>query len=185
MNGMSGVLYSEVGETSLPLELVISRLGTGGVPGLTPTVACRNISLGGAPYWYLDWFDNTFKTAAWITKYAPMTNIESGYYQRILNVAALSLPVGTKLNIEFSVTGAGISGIAADTYELTDTNAQVSYLRKVAKNRMWEASGLPGSLTLYDDDGVTPLTTWTLNDETGGAVLPAVGTPARRGAGTP
>jgi hypothetical protein len=172
----------EVSETALPLELIIEQLGMGGVTGQAPTVALRNISAG-LPSSYLDWSDATFKTSGWVTKFQPMTEIGGGYYQQILNVAALLLPVDTKLAAEYAVNnGAGVQGIDADMYEVVEVQAEVNTLRKALTNRLEEAPGNPGTLVLYDDDAHTPLLEWNLTDTTGGPVVATVGSPARRSA---
>lgn len=58
----------------------------------------------------------------------------------------------------------------------------LALLRKALTNRLEEASGGPGHLVLYDDDGATPLLTWDVTDAEGGPVAPVTGTPSRRGA---
>ena len=173
-------------ETALPLELNVSELGVGGLTGLSPTVAVRNISAG-TPARYLDWSDGTFKTSGWTTKYSVLSEVERGTYQRTLNVAALSLAAGTKLSAEYHVDTvvAGL-GDDAEVFELVApvSSADTVLLRKGLTNRMEETPGNPGQITLYDDDGTTPLLRWPLRDVSGGAVTATAGTPARRGAGT-
>jgi hypothetical protein len=172
-------------DTAFPLELVVDDVIVGGLAGLSPTVALRLVSAATPPF-YLDWADATFKQSGWTLKHAPLTDIENGVYQRLLNVAGLSPAVarGTHLSAEYTLVGS-VSGREAELIRVDDVEEQVTFLRKVAKNRLEEASGNPGTLVLYADDGVTVDTTWTLRDETGGAVLPGTGTPARRSAGTP
>jgi hypothetical protein len=171
-------------ETALPLELTINVVPGGGLTGLTPTVALR-LTATGTPS-YLDFATNTFKTSGWTTKYQTMSEIERGHYQYLANISALGLAVGTKLSAEYHFdSGTGLTGDGQDIVVINNTAAQVTFLRKVAKNRLEETSGNPGTLVLYDDDGATPLETWSLRDETGGAVNPATGTPAKRSAATP
>jgi hypothetical protein len=57
---------------------------------------------------------------------------------------------------------------------------RTALLEKVHRNRLEEAPGNPGTLVLYDDDDLTPLLTWTLRDELGGAVASSPGAPSRR-----
>lgn len=184
---MGTTLYADTTSSSIPLQLVVDQLGVGGVPGLAPapTVAIRNVSAGGPPFAYLDWADMTFKVAGWTTKYAAMVDVERGIYQSSLDISSFAFPLGTVLSAEYSVNASGVVGEDQDVIVLSNVQRSTAFLYKVAKNRLEEASGNPGTLTLYDDDGVTVLETWQLRDETGGAVLPAVGTPARRSAGTP
>lgn len=167
--------------TAAPLDLTVDRQG--GVTGLAPTVALRDTATNG----YLDWGDATFKTSDWATKYAVMSAVERGHYQRTLNLSATpAIVAGMVLVAEYHVdNGAGVVGDAHDYVVVeSDQAADVALLRKALTNRLEEASGNPGALRLYDDDGATVLKTWPLRDEGGGAVLPAVGTPARRGAAT-
>ena len=114
-----------------------------------------------------------------------MTEIERGHYQQLLNVSALAVAAGMKFIAEYTAVVGGVPYTSDETIQVNNVAQQVTFLRKVGKNKLSEVSGNPGSLTLFDDDGVTPLTTWTLLDESGNAVLPAAGTPARRGSGTP
>jgi hypothetical protein len=174
-------------ETALPLELIVNSLNIGGVAGLTCTVAVRNISAGGPPYYYLDWADLVFRTSGWTTQFQTMTSIGSGLYEATLNVAALNLPPGvtTKLSAEYRSFGNQTSGEGQDVILVNNVAAQVTLLRKFATNRLEEASGNPGTLTLYDDDAATVIEQFSLLDEFGNAVSPAVGTPAKRSAGTP
>jgi hypothetical protein len=172
----------EVTETALPLELVVDQLGLGPVTGLSPTVAVRNISLG-FPWSYLDWSDMTFKTSGWTTKNQVMTEVGGGFYQQILDVAALTLPDGTYFSAEYNVNnGMGIAGADMDTFEVVEVQGQVNLLRQGLTNRLWEAPGNPGTLVLYADDGVTPLLEWSLTDTSGGGVVASPGAPARRSA---
>lgn len=165
-------------ETSLALELVITKLGVGGIVGLSPTVAVRRLP---STTLYLDWSDLTFKVAGWVTKYQTMVEVERGLYQQTLNIAGLALPEDTKLTAEYSNVAAGSQGNDFDLIHVTTLRDDADLLRKALTNRIEEVSGNPGSLTLYDDDALTAIKTWPLRDETGAAVLPAVGTPARRG----
>ncbi len=75
------------------------------------------------------------------------------------------------------------SRLSSGSYTAPD-NTSVDLLRKALTNRLEAAPGNPGTLILFDDDGVTPLLTWATRDESGGAVAAAPGAPSRRGAGT-
>lgn len=103
----------QVGDTSVPLILTIEKEGVGGVTGKSPTVALRNAA---GTTSYLDWNDNTFKTSGWTTKYASMTEVERGHYQRILNSSLVSAIVaGFKVAAEYHVDdGSGTIGDALD-----------------------------------------------------------------------
>ena len=83
------------------------------------------------------------------------------------------------------------SGFLTSTSPLTGLNDRtalggaIAYLRKLATNRLEEAPGSPGTLTLYDDDGSTVLGTYQIRDASGLAVASGTGEPARRTAVTP
>jgi hypothetical protein len=169
-------------ETALPLALNVSELGLGGLTGLYPTVAVRNISVG-LPAQYLDWDDGTFKSGGWGLKYAVMAEIERGNYQLLLDIAALGLAAGAKLSAEYHVDTRAGSGDDAEVFDILAAGSEdLALLRKALTNRMEESPGNPGQLTLFDDDGASILLRWPLRDVSGGAVTATVGTPARRGA---
>lgn len=171
----------EVNVTQWPLDLTINKLGVGGVTGLTPTVAVRNAATINS---YLDWSDYVFKTSGWVQQFLTLTEVGHGYYRALLNVALTDMPVGTVFSVEYTNTGVGIAGNTAETLEIVQVQEEVNFLRKIASNRLEEVSGNPGTLTLYDDDGVTPLANWQLRDERGGAVPYQPGAPAKRSAST-
>lgn len=108
---MSTCLIAEKSDTSVPLDYTITRPGVGGVTGQSPTVAIRKGSSTGT---YLDFSDATFKTSGWTTKYASLTEIERGHYQRILDLSAITegataatLAVGEVLVAEYRVDDSG------------------------------------------------------------------------------
>ncbi len=177
------LLDTDTTETSLPLELVVDQLGVGGVTGLSPTVAIR---LVGAPtLTYLDWDDYTFKTSGWSTQFQIMTEIGNGTYQQLLNVSAVvDVLVGMWFVAEYSASSGSNSGVDNDTIHVNQVMSQTTFLRKFATNRLDEAHGDPGTLTLYDDDALTEIAQWNLLDEEGNAIEPTIGTPARRSPAT-
>jgi hypothetical protein len=115
---MNWAIY-EVGASVIPLTLTIDQEGAGGVVGKSPTVALRNAATSNS---YLDWADSTFKAAGWTTKYASMTEIERGHYQRILDSSAVAAIVDeTVLAAEFHVDDGGdVVGDDADLLVFTD-----------------------------------------------------------------
>lgn len=179
---MGQTLEADFSDSSFPLELVVDLIGSGGVAGLTPTVAVR---LFPTTDFYLDWTTSTFKNAGWGLKDNPMTNIGNGVYQAVLNVAALGFTPKTglpqKLVAEYTSTGAGTSGIDADVVVVSELRPDAKRARQYGTNRLESIGGTPGSLTLFDDDGVTQLTQQPLTDFAGGTVINTPGTPARRG----
>jgi len=180
--GTIGISINQA-QTAVPLFLTVRREGVGGITGLSPTVALRD---GSTIDSYLDFNDNTFKTAAWTTKYASMTDVERGHYQRSLDLSALSVSEGDVLIAEYHVDNSGdVVGDSADLLAVVvpPSGVDLALVRKSITNRMEESAGNPGTLILYDDDGTTPLMTWQLRDESGGGIVATVGTPARRSAG--
>jgi hypothetical protein len=175
-------LEADYNDTSFPLELVINLSGQGGVPGLSPTVAIR---LSPSTNNYLDWSTMTFKTSGWGVKNQPMTDLGTGIYQQILNVAALGFTPLTglpqKLLVEYTSTGTNTSGIAEDTVIVSELRPDAKIARQFDTNRLVALGGLPGTLTLYQDDGVTVQSVQPLTDYAGATVVNTPGTPAKRG----
>jgi hypothetical protein len=107
------MLISDHQNTAFPLELTVDQEGTGGVTGLTPSVAVRD---GSSLVRYLDWADNTFKTSGWATKYGDMTEVERGHYRRPLNVAVAAPQLSNPLMaIEYQVDEGDVIGDTAET----------------------------------------------------------------------
>jgi hypothetical protein len=183
MQASMSTLEADFNDTTFPLELVIDLLGSGGVPGLTPTVAVR---LSPTTNSYLDWATNTFKTSGWIVKNQPMTDLGTGIYQQILNVFALGFtplsPLPVKLIAEYTSTGTGTSGIDFDTIFVSELRPDAKVARQFNTNRLEALGGAPGTLTIYADDGVTVQTVQQLRDYAGGPVGNTPGEPAKRSA---
>jgi len=175
-------LEADYNDTSFPLELVINLIGQGGVPGLSPTVAVR---LSPSTNNYLDWATMTFKTSGWIVKNQPLTDLGTGVYQQILNVAGLGFTPLTglpqKLIAEYTSTGAGTGGLAEDTIIVSELRPDAKLGRQFGTNRLEAEGGFPGTLTLFQDDGVTPQSVQPLLDFAGNPVVNTPGTPAKRG----
>lgn len=171
---------------SVPLDLSVELEGVGGVVGLSPTVAIRNAATVNS---YLDWADNTFKTSGWTNKFGSMLGVGVGGYQRTFDMSLVpAIVAGMALAAEYHVgpvvvLGVTIVGDDLDLLFIESVGADMTFLRKLATNKLVETSGNPGKLVLYDDNGTTVLKTWDLNDEFSGAIVPTVGTPARRSAG--
>lgn len=177
---MSVAILAEKADTDLPLDLTIEKEGVGGVTGKSPTVALRK---GSTTNSYLDWADNTFKIAGWTTKYASMTEIERGHYQRALNLSVLgsSVKAGDVLLAEYHVNdGAGVIGDAQDVIMVVAQTTDMSVIRKAVTNRQEELPGTPGRIILYDDDGTTKILEQELRDNAGGGIMAAVAVPAKR-----
>ena len=159
----------------IPLFLTVSKAGLGGITGLSPTVQLRRSSDG----YYLDFSDSTFKASGWVTRYATMTDLGDGDYQRIVNLNTIGVVATDVLVASYAVDdGDEVVAAANDVYNVED----LELMRQVVANRMEETPGSPGQLTLFDDDGVSVRARWEIRDVTGGAVISTVGTPSRRGA---
>lgn len=171
----------EITDNAVPLELVVEVPGTGGIPGLVPTLSVRNAKTLDS---YLDFADNVFKTSGWTTKSVNVPEVGGGRYAYVLNLAGLGLAQGGKLAAEYTVTEAIAPGVDTDLLLLVTKLAQIDKTRKYATNRLDVAGGNPGSMVLYDDDATTPLASHTLRDPTGGAVSNVAGSAAKRGAAT-
>lgn len=175
---MSLTLLVDAKNPAVPLDLTILQEGIGGLTGMAPTVAVRD---GGTLDTYLDWSDNTFKTAGWVLKYGALSEVERGHYQRTLNVLSLSIAGNKALVAEFHLDGGGnLKGSAHDVLLVSSLFSDVTLLRKGLTNRMDESPGNPGNLTLFDDNDTTPLLHWFLRDAAGGGIVAGVGAPARR-----
>ncbi len=160
-------------ETKIPLFLTITREGLGGVPGKAPVVALRKNGTDE----YLDFADNTFKMAGWTTKEQVLVDLTGGHYRYNVSAPAIGVVAGEMLIAEFKVDdGAAVKGAAQDFIMIED----LPVMRKIVTNRLEDFPGNPGTLILYDDDGITPFRSWELRDATGGAVTAAVGAPAKR-----
>lgn len=164
--------------TAVPYTLCVSQDVSGGVTGLSPTVAMRR---GASQTLYLDWNDLTFKSSGWVVKYQPLVELERGCYGGVLDLTEIGAVEGDSFALQYDAPG---YGSAVDLILCTSptASADLTLLRKLATNRMVETPGNPGTLELYDDDGTTVIGTWQLADYTGGAVIGSIGAPARRGA---
>lgn len=175
--------YTVVGPSAVaPLILTVTKVGVGGVSGLSPTVAFRKVSPSNQ---YLDWSDFTFKTAGWTTKNASMSDLGGGHYQHQLDLTNISAADGDQYVAEYVVPDSGSEGVDCDVFIIEDAAQDSEFLRKMATNRMEQVSGNPGTLTLYDDDGTSVLMQWEIRDESGGGITGISGAAARRAAGTP
>lgn len=175
------VYVAELGST-VTLALVIQRAGVGGITALAPTVAIRDAIV---PTLFLDWADNTFKSAGWTLKHKIMTDAGGGRYTQSLNLALITTADQTsQYSAEYAVDNGGdVKGVAMDDIFLTRVEADTRLIARIARNRLEESPGNPGVLVLYDDDNATPLLTWQVRDFVGGATVGAPGVPARRSRG--
>jgi hypothetical protein len=103
---VSSTIEVERTETQVPLELVVTQSGIGGITGLVPVARIRD---GNTPNSYLDFNDFTFKIAGWVAQTISLTEVGNGFYTEFLDLTAITnLPDATHyLNAEFIVSGAG------------------------------------------------------------------------------
>jgi len=179
----SGDLEVDYNNAAYVLTLTVNLLNSGGVPGLNPTVAIR---LAPTTNEYWDWATNTFKTSGWTTQFEPMTDLGTGRYQAVLNVAAMGFTplsgLPQTLIAEYNIPNPGHQGISTDEITVSELRPATTRTRQYATNRMETVA--PGTMTLFQDDAVTPLTTQTLTDAGNGPIVNAPGAPQKRGAAT-
>ena len=193
-----------VGDISIPLTwLVTGDGGTGGVTGLTTTVAMRRVADG----FYLDRADDDFKDSGWTTRQKSLTEIDAtnspGVYEDIWN-SSLSITAPGDYYAEYQSTTAGKLAVAHDylpfrlataTQLLEEPMAghttvgtfgnYIQTLRMFITNRLELADGDTGNWILYKDDGTTVHLTWPVKDKTGTTISLVSKAPARQGAGVP
>jgi hypothetical protein len=99
-----------------------------------------------------------------------------------------TLPTSITTAIATAVTTAVVPAILSASLaalsDRTTLGGALAFVRKLMSNRLVETPGGPGVLTVYDDDGTTPLTTYQLRDSAGNAVTAVTGDPAQRTAAT-
>lgn len=131
-------------ETAFPFTLTIEEEGVGGVIGKAPTVAVRD---GATVDSYLDFGDGTFKTSGWATKFASMTDLGTGTYQRVLNVTTTAIAVGMFLVAEYAVDdGVDVVGVEHDVISVIAAPATATALASVQTDTDDIQARLPATL---------------------------------------
>jgi hypothetical protein len=131
-------------ETDVPLAVTIYRPGIGGVDGLSPTVAVRDVATG----WYLDWGDMALKSGSWSLKDAPMVDYGNGHYQRELDIsAAPGIVNGSRLIAEYRSTIYAYAGEGHDTIRVLEVVTD-------RVTEMWRLMGLDPDNELVNDTGL-------------------------------
>jgi hypothetical protein len=178
-------------DATVPLDLTIQQEGAGGVTGQDAFVRVRD---GSTTDSFLDWADNTFKVVGWTEQFRLLDEVGRGHYTTELDLAVIGAVVGNAFVAEYTVDDGGdVVGDAHDIIlvgqqalaDMTQMVADVSLLRKLQTNRQEQFPGNPGTLILWDDDGVTPLKQWELRDAAGDGIIANVGCPAKRSAAAP
>jgi hypothetical protein len=176
-------LEADWDDSDFPMELCVNLIGSGGVSGLACTVALR---LFPTTNFYLDWTTNTFKNSGWGVKFQPMTDIGNGMYQVVLDILVLGFTPLTglprKLIAEYNSPGIGTGGLGSDTIVVSEVRPDTKLSRQFQTNRLEAEGGAPnGTLTLFEDDGVTIQSVQPLTDYINNPVNNTPGTPAKRG----
>jgi hypothetical protein len=110
---------AELSDAAFPATLTI----VAGTTGLAPTLAVRD---PGTPNSYLDFADDTFKTAGWTTQFQVVAQVDAvespGVYERSLNIAAWAgLTAGSNhVKLEWSVLINGNTRRPSDSLELVN-----------------------------------------------------------------
>jgi hypothetical protein len=173
-------------DMTIPLELTIEQEGVGGVIGQVPSVRVRD---GSTLNSFLDWDDNTFKTALWTEKDRILDEVEDGHYTTLLNLATIGAIVGNIFVAQYVVNDGGdIIGDAHDVIlvgqqaltAVSQLLSEVSLIRKSVTNRMEESPGNPGVLIVFDDDDSTAILQFLLRDALGNGIASPALSPARR-----
>lgn len=167
-------------------RLVHTVLSAGArVTGRAATLTCKILRV--SDLYGLDWNDWTFKASGWTTLAQAATEVDStnfpGVYYWI---------IGASATIDHLLPAA----FSDDEYsiEISDTGIDYnqSHRQFVRLRRMWDmaaiqlvhnkknlAEGASGNYVIYEDDGSTALLTRSVKDKDGGAIVLAVGIPAK------
>lgn len=203
------MIEAEITDTALPLESLVTKGGVG-VSGLTVLVALRDASTDDSWLDFSDNTFKTIGWTARQAPMAEVDPINApGMYRRTLDLSSITgLSVGMTLSAEYQVSGAVTANgldtilIRAEFYDikdaldangytasraalldlLTGVDANSELARKILRNRITMAGFGTGTTTqtVYDDDGTTPLLTWTLTTHGGEDVLTDPGTQTNR-----
>jgi len=135
-----------------------------------------------------DWSDDTFKVVGSVIQLLQtLTEVDDtnfpGEYETSLDLSVISNP---NVNDTYFVTivedgtatVAGLPTGAELRVEVAYDNAILA--RKLLENNQDLSANPPGNLVLFDDDGTTPLRTWSIKDIGGADLLISSGTPAIR-----
>ncbi len=169
---MANDISAERSETNVPLTLSVGDKD-GPVSGLTATVRVRD---GNTSNSFLDFADDTFKTAGHTTLNAALAEIgSSGVYTLSggLNLSTITnLPAATEvLFAEYEFTGTR-DGVALDTIQIRSTVGSVQDVvdALLARRRIDTSDANQWQLVLYDSDNTTEKLRKDLKDRNGAAI---------------
>jgi len=187
---MTELLIAEVADTAIPLNLTLNRAGSGGITGKSPIVRIRDASTTNS---YLDFADNTFKIAGWITQDGSLTEIQRGHYQRLFNASLVgSLSAGDVLALEYHVNdGSDVVGDDHDLlhlvasihnipYEVWNTPLPGTFPFGSAGEKLNSIYNVIGSVSGLGAIIVTDGLVYKFNTFSANVLLPNSGTPAQR-----
>jgi len=112
-------IEAEFTDTNVPAKLAVDS----GTIGLTVDLEVLDGATQGD---YLDFNDNTFKAAGWVTKSVALADVGGGRYSLLngLDVSAMTIPAGTnKLILEYNVSGS-ITGVVSEELLLRSSTYQ-------------------------------------------------------------
>lgn len=160
--------------------------GTGDT-GASPTFRIRRVSDG----YFFDFHDNTFRNSGWTTVAATMIEISSHLYTYTVTTtgfvsgwydylpdspATISKPVAARVYFNGGILATGALSFA-DEAVLTSINTTTLNINqnttaslKIAKNA-YTLNPANGSITIYDNDGVTVLYSGLAYSDAAGTVL--------------
>jgi hypothetical protein len=117
------LLIFEKQNTLAPLILTLESEGVGGITGQVPTIAIRRATTIDS---YLDFQGYTFKSAGWLEKYEPMTEVESGDYTYFLNLNDINeIVIGDILSIEYYYDDNGVVRRDQETLLVVESILQI------------------------------------------------------------
>lgn len=108
------------GDTQVPVDYEVARIGVGGVGSLTVNYEIRNAATNNS---YLDFNDNTFKTSGWTTKTKTLAAVPgaTGRYRDLWNSSlAAAIIDGFKVVIEIAIPSGAQALIDSFTYDFRD-----------------------------------------------------------------
>jgi hypothetical protein len=142
-------------------QTITAYFSSSGTPAtsLSPTIRIRLVSTG-----------------ALVVTDDAMTEVGDGWYKYVYT----SFVPG----IDYTIQCDGTSTLSGyDRYVVASTAGETDLIRKILMNKMNLSDGSSNNWVLYDDDGSTPLLTFSITDKNGSAITNEVGVPARRGKG--
>lgn len=158
---MSNNFQYSIGDTVV-LELYVqSNLGEG-KEGEQPTVSIKNLE----DNYYLDFDNNNFSSGSGLSgssKKPYLNDLGEGFYQRTWDSSqAVTTPM--KLAAVYEIASGSYKGKDIDYLSFSDFETKISIIKQIECGR-WKI--INNQMIFYAEDGITPLTTFNLKDNTG------------------